>query len=166
MKLLKPLPANRTYEQVLNHYLVEKAIAERLRSANREERKRIYATMYDELFRKVADHSRLIQRDDEQLTRMANKSKFALVRKFLKPSSIFVEFAPGDCRFAMEVANHVKNVYAIDISDQRNHSSIAPNNFSLIIYDGYVLENIPANSVDIVFSDQFIEHLHPCLVLI
>src|SRR5215204_1753951 len=161
MKQLKPLPPNRTFEQVLNHYLVEKAIAERLTNASREERKHIYATMYDELCRQVPDHPRLTRRTDERLTRIANQEKMALVREFLKPASIFVEFAPGDCRFSLEVARYVKTVYAIDISDQRGHSQATPDNFSLIIYDGYQLDQIPGNSVDLVFSDQFLEHLYP-----
>jgi SAM-dependent methyltransferase len=161
IKLRKPLPDKRTYEQILNHYLVEKAIAEKLKNSNREERKLIYATMYDELFKKVPDHSRIIQREDEQRTQIVNKEKLSMVHRFLKPSSIFVEFAPGDCRFAMEVTKYVKIVYAIDISDQRGQNKAIADNFNLIIYDGYNLNKIKEKSVDIIFSDQFIEHLHP-----
>src|SRR4030042_1118942 len=161
MKLLRSLPPNRTLEQLQNHYLVEKTIAKRLKNACRSERKLIYATMYDELFRQVPDHPRLTQRNDERQVRTANKSKLALVREFLTPSSIFVEFAPGDCRFALQVANQVKRVYAIDISDQRDKRNTTPENFTLIIYDGYQLEEIQGNSVDLVFSDQLLEHLHP-----
>ena len=161
MKLLKPLPQDRTYKQVLNHYLVEKAIADKLKSASREERKVIYATMYDELFRQVPDHPRLIRRKDERLTQIENESKLSLVRNFLNASDIFVEFAPGDCRFAMEVARYVKRVYAVDISDQRDQTFAMPRNFSLLIYDGYTLDKIHGSSVDLVFSDQLIEHLHP-----
>lgn len=62
MKLKHPPPPGRTEEQLRNHYLVEKSIAERLKRANREERKRIYREMYDELFRKVPDHPRLTRR--------------------------------------------------------------------------------------------------------
>ena len=40
MELKLPLPPNRTYEQIRNHYEVEKAIVERLKSANREEQKK------------------------------------------------------------------------------------------------------------------------------
>src|SRR6266511_2835190 len=156
MRLLKSPPPNRTFEQIKNHYLVEKAIAERLKSSSREERKLIYATMYNDLFRQVPDHPRLTQRNDEQLTRIANETKLALVREFLNPSSVFVEFASGDCRFAMEVAKHVTTVYAIDISDQRGQSNEIPGNFTLIIYDGYHLEEIEGGSVDIMFSYNLI----------
>src|SRR5262245_59143349 len=161
MKLRKPLPPDRSFEQVRNHYLVEKAIAERLKKASREERKLIYATMYGDLFNQVPDHPRLTQRNDEQLTRAANKSKLEIVSDFLNKSNVFVEFAPGDCRFAIEVAKYVKNVYAVDISDQRSQTDDMPKNFRLIEYDGYSLKEIEENSVDIIFSYNLIEHLHP-----
>jgi hypothetical protein len=63
MELRESLAPDRSYEQVLNHYLVEKAIADKLKEANREERKLIYETMYDELFEKVPDHPRLKRRN-------------------------------------------------------------------------------------------------------
>lgn len=161
MKLKRPLPPNRNYDQVKNHYLVEKAIAEKLKRANRQERKYIYATMYDDLFSKVPDHPRLTRRESDQLTLNANRSKFSIVQSFLNKSATFVEFAPGDCRFSIEVAKHVKFVYGVDISDQHRTNDNFPENFKLLIYDGYNLKGIDDNSVDIVFSDQLIEHFHP-----
>jgi len=160
-KLRRPLPPNRTYEQVRNHYEVEKSLADRLKKADREERKGIYATMYDELFLKVPDHPRLTRRADESLTTRANREKYSVVRRQLGRDTVFAEFAPGDCRFSFHVAPHVKEVYGIDISDQRNPADKAPANFRLIVYDGYDLSEMPDSSIDVVFSDQLIEHFHP-----
>lgn len=161
MKLLKPLPPGRTLEQVQNHYLVEKELAERLKKASRLERKAIYATMYDELFRQVPDHPRLTRREDTAKSQKSNRAKGLLVDKFLHPATVFVEFGAGDCRFALEVAKRVKQVYAVDISAQEGNVPVKPSNFSLIVYDGYELSGIPEDSVDVVFSDQLIEHIHP-----
>ena len=161
MRLKRTLPKNRNLEQIKNHYVVEKAIAERLKKSSHEERKRIYATMYDELFSQVQDHPRLTRREDEQLTKRVNKNKLAILDRFIDKSTIFAEFAPGDCRFAIEVANRVKLSYGIDISDQRNPNDNVPVNFRLIVYDGYSIEEIKDNSIDVLFSDQLIEHLHP-----
>lgn len=161
MKLKLPLPPNRTYEQIKNHYEVEKAIATRLMSANREERKKIYAGMYEELFAKVPDHSRLSRREDESRTHRVNRTKFALIRDSVDKSTVFAEFAPGDCRFIMEVAPLVKQAIGIDISDQRNISDTVPANFTLVVYDGYSLDTVADESVDILFSDQLVEHFHP-----
>lgn len=161
MELKQPTPPGRTYKQILNHYEVEKAIAARLMFATREERKKIYAGMYDELFAKVPDHSRLTRRQDEDETRRANRGKFALIRRFVNSSTVFAEFAPGDCRFVMEVAPKVRQAFGIDISDQRNPDDLVPPNFELIIYDGYELGKPRDESVDILFSDQLVEHFHP-----
>lgn len=163
MKLKKPLPKNRSLGQIMNHYVIEKSIADRIKKANsQEERKRIYVNMYDELFSQVPDHPRLTQREDEQETLRANKNKLSLVFEFIDKSTVIVEFGSGDCRFAMEeLAKHVAFVYGIDISDQRKPNHDAKDNFKLIVYDGYSLENIKENSVDIVFSNQLIEHFHP-----
>lgn len=158
--LRRPLPPNRTFEQLKNHFEVERALALKLKKASREERKRIYGTMYDELFQKVPDHPRLTSRENPQMIDAANRSKFALIKRFIHRETVFVEFAPGDCRFAMSLCSRVKWVYGVDISDQRGAGITCPENFKLIIYDGYNLELDDA-SVDIVFSDQLIEHLHP-----
>jgi len=159
-KLKKKLPGDRTFEQIRNHYEVEKAIATRLKKATREERKIIYQTMYDELFKQVPDHSRLKRREDPKMTAIANQNKLKLIEKFIDKATIFVEFAPGDCRFAMSLCNRARFVYGVDISDQRGQFDNVPNNFELIIYDGYDLQ-MQENSADVVFSDQLIEHLHP-----
>lgn len=159
-KLKKKLPSDRTFEQIRNHYEVEKAIATRLKRATREERKIIYQTMYDELFKQVPDHSRLKRRENPKMTAIVNQNKLKLIEKFIDKSTIFVEFAPGDCRFAISICNRVRFVYGIDISDQRGQLDNVPDNFELIIYDGYDLQ-MQENSADVVFSDQLIEHLHP-----
>lgn len=159
-QLRKPLPQGRTLEQLKNHYEVERALASKLKESSHEERKFIYRTMYDELFQKVPDHPRLTTRESKELTVAANRSKLRLLEKFMDRSKVFVEFAPGDCRFALEVCKYFKFVYGIDISDQRGHIQNVPDNFKLIIYDGYNLA-LKENSVDVVFSDQLIEHLHP-----
>jgi SAM-dependent methyltransferase len=117
--------------------------------------------MYDELFAKVPDHSRLTRRQDEAETRRANRGKFALIRRFLNPSITFAEFAPGDCRFVMEIAPKVRQAFGMDISDQRNPNDRVPPNFELIIYDGYNLDKVRDESMDVLFSDQLVEHFHP-----
>lgn len=160
IKLKRSLPKNRTYEQVKNHYLVEKEIAERIKNAPPKARKRIYATMYDELFTKVPDHPRLTVRDDPELTLHSNNSKFAQLRGLINRSTMFAEFAPSDCKFSIAVCKYVKHVYGIDISDQKNPEDKTPANFTLILYDGYNLDAIIDESIDVLYSEQLIEHFH------
>ncbi len=160
MKLKRNLPKDRNFEQVRKHYEIEKSIAEKLKRANREERKKIFPVMYNELFSRVPDHPRLKARKNADKIQALNRQKVRLVKKYLDDSTVFLEFGPGGCRFASTVCQYVRKVYAVDISDQREENSHFPSNFELIIYDGYNLD-IESGSVDVVFSDQFIEHLHP-----
>ena len=140
MKLRRPLPDNRDFEQVRNHYLVEKAIAEKLKAAGRDERKIIYATMYDDLFKLVPDHPRLSHVACRESVLRSIRSKLSLVDGLIDRSTVFVEFAPGDCKFAVEVAGYVKKVYGVDISCQSGPVDDLTDNFRLILYDGYNLE--------------------------
>ena len=120
MKLLRPLPPDRSYEQIKNHYLLEKSFAERLKNSTREERTKILSIKYDEIFSKVPDHPRLTNRQSDEYTAGAIKNKLILVRKYLDKSITFAEFGPGDCRFAFDIAQRVKFAYGVDIHDQRN----------------------------------------------
>jgi SAM-dependent methyltransferase len=158
MKLRKKLPEGRTYQQVLNHYLVEKELADKLKGADREGRKKIYATMYDELFRRVPDHPRLSMVESSADVQARNLEKLRLLERYLSPQTVFAEFAPGDGTFALSLCSRVKHVYTIDISDQAISKLNRPANFTPIIYDGYTLDH-PAGSIDVAFSDHCIEHL-------
>lgn len=160
MKLLRALPKNRTFAQVKNHYDVEKLLAHKLKHANRDERKIIYQNMYDELFDKVPDHPRLTNRRDKSEINKNNSSKMALLKNILDTNKVVLEFAPGDCNFSYHLCKSAKKVIGVDISDQRKSKHQSPDNFSLVLYDGYDLGLIKDNSIDIVFSDQLIEHLH------
>jgi SAM-dependent methyltransferase len=150
----------RTWQQLRHHYEVEQVLATRLKNAPREARPHIYATMYHELFAQVPDHPRLTRREDPLAIQKRDGRAFKLIRHVIHPGTVFLEFGPGDCRFAFKVCKHVKKVYAVDISPQTGEFASIPANFEFIIYDGYHL-SIPDHSVDIVFSDQLIEHLHP-----
>jgi SAM-dependent methyltransferase len=161
MQLIRPTPPDRSAEQLWNHFQVEKRLADRLKAASREERKRIYESMYDELFRLVPDHPRLTRKQDPEQTRLTNELRLKLLGDWLKPDATVAEFAPGDCRFAATLAGRVRRVYGIDISDQRGAGVVSPSNFSLIVYDGYDTEAIADGSIDLAYSDQLIEHFHP-----
>lgn len=160
MQLRKPLPSNRSYDQVFNHYQVEKRLASKLKQADRRARTEIYSTMYDELFSKVPDHPRLTKRNDEAESRKKVGHRLAFIKRFLKKDEVFVEFASGDGRLLKEAAQHCGKAIGVDISDQRDSNEHFPDNVDVIVYDGYDLSSISNDSVDFIFSDQLIEHLH------
>lgn len=141
-------------------YIVEKELAARLRASKREERTELFKTLYGELFERIPDHCRLTRRDTPEESRRAVDSRMRLLRPVLTPETVFLEVAPGDCRLASAVAEKVKSVVAVDISDQHDPAEQLPANLQLVIYDGYHLA-VPDASVDVAFSYQFLEHLHP-----
>lgn len=152
--------STRSLERLRHHYEVERELAGRLRQSTSAERTTLFATLYGELFERVPDHPRLTRRDTPEDSRRKVASQMRLLAPFLKPDSVLLEFAPGDCRLAAAAAAKVKKVVCVDISDQRSATEQSPPNLELVVYDGYAL-NVPPQSVDICFSYQFLEHLHP-----
>ena len=150
----------RTEAQLANHYLVEKSLADQIRASNREERMALFPILYDELFKRVPDHPRLTRRVSEEEGARTVAARMSILKDFLKPETVFMEIAPGDCQLAAKVAQRVKKVYAADISDQRAPGMAVPSNFEMVVFDGLNLDVQPA-SVDVAFSYQFLEHLHP-----
>jgi len=150
---------SRTPERIHAHYLVERELAARLRDAGKEERRRLYSEVYDELFRRVPDHPQLALKQkgpDRSEVRFA----LSLLKKFLTPDTIYLEIGPGDCALACEVAKLVKYVYAIDVSSEVTKDLVIPPNCELAVSDGSSIP-VAANSIDLAFSDQLMEHLHP-----
>ncbi len=116
--------------------------------------------MYDELFAKVPDHPRLVQREKDRAERERSIDwNLAQLRPYLDPGCVFLEMGAGDCALAARVASIASRVYALDISDQSGGKPL-PGNCEIVISDGRSVD-VPARSVDVAFSDQLMEHLHP-----
>jgi SAM-dependent methyltransferase len=150
----------RTPERLRAHYLVERALADRVRAAaDFDERRRIVSGMYDELFAKVPDHPRLVQGDRAAERERDVRWNLAQLAPWLTPGCTFLEMGAGDCALAARAAEIAERVYAIDISDQTGGRTL-PANCTLVISDGRSVD-VPEGSVDVAFSDQLMEHLHP-----
>lgn len=153
---------NRTLDQLKRHYEVERELAARLRSSTQEERAALFKELYTELFERVPDHPRLTRRESPEESQRKVEGQMRLLRPFLKSGATLVEFAPGDCRLAIRACETAGNVIGVDISDQRSDADMAtaPAHFELAVYDGYSLD-LPDQCADVIFSYQFLEHLHP-----
>ena len=152
--------SHRTKDQLRKHYEIEKDLASKLKNSTFEQRKKLYSTLYDELFHLVPDHPQLlrIQSDKELKKNIRRKLKF--ISRFLEKEHSFLEIGPGDCNLAIHVSKKVKYGFAVDVTKKLVDESIFPSNFRFFISDGV---NIPLsqNSIDIAYSNQLIEHLHP-----
>lgn len=147
-------------EQIKEHYEIEKELASRLRNASKQERKQLYAKAYDEMLRRVPYHPMLTRKSSPEERAADASMQMKLLKPFLKKGSTFLEVGPGDCALSFEVAKIVKQVYAIDVSDEMTRNGSAPENFSLILSDGCSVP-LGKDSVDLAYSNQLMEHLHP-----
>ena len=151
----------RSPERLRHHYEVEKEIADRLRATrDRAERAPILASMYAELFARVPDHPRLTVQRDPQAEAQQVRRLLALLAPHLRSDTEYVEFGAGTCALALAVCPSVRRVRVVEIADQVPSGARRPPNFELVLYDGGD-PGIAPDSIDVVFSEQFVEHLHP-----
>jgi SAM-dependent methyltransferase len=139
---------------------VERLLADRLRQASKEARRTLYPTVYDELLRSVPDHPlNHLQRAPDDVARDV-RYYLDMLSPFLRSESAFLEVGAGDCALSLAVARKVKRVYAVDVSAEITAHVVPPTNFQLVLSDGTSIP-VPAGSIDLAFSNQLMEHLHP-----
>jgi SAM-dependent methyltransferase len=148
-----------TPEQVREHYEIEKALADRLRHSARGERTQLYQHLYDELFRRVPHHPMLQRREDDRARENAVAVRMALVQRFLRPDTVFLDIGAGDCSLSREVARRVRHCYALDVSEELVDRR-GPPNMQTILSDGCSIP-VPPGSVTVAYSCQLMEHVHP-----
>ena len=85
--------------------------------------------------------------------------ELAFARRFVTADSIVAEIGPGRCHLAIALAAHCRQMYVIDVADMSGSGPKA-SNFKHILTDG-IHVSLPDRSVDVVISDQLMEHLHP-----
>ena len=159
MSVMRNDSCSMTMDEIRSLYELEKVLAARLRSANRLERRTLYQAVYEELYRQAPFHpmlTRKANRDDSLKIRQS----IACLHRLLRAGSTVLEVGAGDCRVAFEVAAHVGRVYGLEVSRTISDNAATPANFELLISDGIEIP-LPNESVDLVFSDQLMEHLHP-----
>ena len=142
------------------HYRIERELADRLRNASREERSTLYAAVYDELFRRLPAHPQLASKQDPAARAAEVASQMAALRRFLTPRTTLLEIGAGDCALSLAAAPQVQRAIALDVSANITQGVAAPTNFSLLLSDGRGIP-VPAGSIDVAYSNQLMEHLHP-----
>ncbi len=151
---------SRTTQQLREHYEIEKELADRLRSASKQERRHLYSSLYDELYRRVPSHPQLTRKSSPLETMRAVSLELKFLRPFVNRDITFLEIGPGDCALAVEMTKLAKQVYAVDVSEEITKSLTRPPNFQLMLSDGSSVP-LPQSSVDVAYSNQLMEHLHP-----
>lgn len=150
----------RTPDRIRFHYNIERGLADKLRQASSSERGKLYSSVYNELFESVPDHEQLQMKGSDEATRRETARQFGVLKNFVRKGDTYCEIGSGDCALAIEVAKHVRKCYAVDVSTVITEKVKFPQNLSLILSDGTSIP-VPEGTVDVVYSNQLMEHLHP-----
>jgi len=158
--MARPGVMARSQEQVVEHYQIEKALAQKLRQASREERRGLYTEVYDELLKRVRHHPLLHARRTAEDVKRTVDEQLARLEPYIGPDTVFLEVGAGGCQLSLALTSRVKRVIAVDVSNEITAHVKPPPNFELVISNG---TNIPVapGSIDVAFSNQLMEHLHP-----
>jgi ubiquinone/menaquinone biosynthesis C-methylase UbiE len=150
----------RDLNSLRDHFEIEKELAERLRNAPADQRRTMYRDVYNELFHRVADHPQNRRKADPAGQRAATLWQWRLLSHFISPKSAYLEVGAGDGHLAMQVAKKAKAAYAVDVSEVIASGNDTPVNFSWVLTDGVRIP-IATASVNVAYSNQLMEHLHP-----
>src|SRR5581483_1862819 len=157
---MKRAHEQRTPEQLKEHYAIEKELANKLRATVREQRKELYATIYDEFNRRVPFYAELSQQQAQQTSATLGSPQWRFLRRFLRKDTIFLEIGAGTCATSLTATRFVKKVYAQEVSEEIIKSVQGPKNFQALLFDGFSISP-PPESASVAYSDQVMEHIHP-----
>lgn len=141
-------------------YHVERSLRHQLEAATPGVRRTLYRQLYDERLALLPDHPLLVRAHDPSARAAAAEQQIRLLRRLAGPRSVVVEIGPGDCEVSVGIAPAVSSVIALDVSRGLVMRLDLPRNVRFAMYDGVELP-LPPESVDLVYSNQVLEHLHP-----
>jgi SAM-dependent methyltransferase len=144
-----------THDNTHEQCVFETRIATKLRNATPTERKRLYNEVYGEYFEAFPEALRPAH--DNPGSNVAYELAFA--KRFVSSDAIVAEVGPGRCEFAIALATYCKCIYAVDVTDLSPGES-RPANFRHVLTNGIQIP-LPDYSVNMVISNQLMEHLHP-----
>ncbi len=149
----------RSAERITAHYLVERRLADNLRTSTKCERENgAYNRLYDTLLNEIYDHPRRAASHDPSDDYADRQVR--LLRRELRPDDVFLDIGGGDCRIALSVAPHVSKSIVVDVSDALVPKDIKATNFEFVKNRCADIP-VPDESVSFIYSNQVLEHIHP-----
>ena len=150
-----------TPAQVRQHYEIERELSDRLRAAgSREERSRLYGEVYRELHERIGHHPLVRQAEDPHAQATAVAPQVRLLRGFVSRQTAFCELGAGDAAVARTLAPLVSSAIALDVTDAYLRGANPDGNFQFRVFDGFD-PGLPPGSIDVAYSRDLVEHLHP-----
>jgi SAM-dependent methyltransferase len=151
---------SRSLDQLREHYEIERELASRLRASSRSDRGKLYGLVYDELFQRVPLHPQVTRKADPVAAAALVETQVRMLARFLKQESTFLEVGAGDCALSVAVAARVRDVFAVDVSEEIVRRLDLPENVEVRLSNGTSIP-VPPGSINVAFSNQLMEHLHP-----
>jgi len=148
----------RSTERLLAHFQLETSLATRLRHAPRDERPVLYQQLYDTLFSALPDHPQNTKTRELGSDRITQQ--LGMLLPLLPERGHYLEIGCGDAALTFAMAPHCTAAYGVDVTDRLIDCSAAPPNFGFVRTSGVTID-LPAGFVDLVYSNQLTEHLHP-----
>jgi len=147
-------------EHIRQHYMLEKNLAQRILKSAREDRTRVAIEAYDELFSSIPWHPLLNFPQEKEQRRLAEQRIF--FEHLVGPDSDILDIGAGTGYWIRYLAGKTTGrCVGVDVSEIiLTRRPDDPPNLELYIADATELR-FPADSFDVVFSSQLIEHLHP-----
>lgn len=138
-----------------DHFLLEKQLADELRSSNASDRKVLYQKLYTKLFSTYPEIATNLHSSEHD--RIAWQIK--LIKRLYDKDKIFLEIGAGDCLLSKQLAKHFKKIVAYEVASSIPFIADKPDNLEIRIFNGVDM-NEEKESVDIIYSNQVFEHLH------
>jgi SAM-dependent methyltransferase len=157
-RVIKAYGEKRSEERIRFHYETETMLAKKLMNSRKEVRSNLYKECYEELFQTVHDHPQITNKYDNDADLV--KRRLRMLLPMLDKDSTLLEIGAGDCRLSIAAAPHVRRVIALDVSPAIMFRNDVPPNVTPCLSDGTSIPVVP-DSVDVAYSDQLMEHLHP-----
>jgi SAM-dependent methyltransferase len=148
-------------EQLRQHFEIERALAARLRGAtDKAERRALYGEVYRERSELIPHHPLVAQAGDAAAREIAVAPQVRLLSRFVAPDSSFCELGAGDGAVARALGPRVRSAVAFDVTDALALPDDESAHFSFRVFDGFELP-LPPDSIDVAYSNDVVEHLHP-----
>lgn len=160
--LKEKIPANwgLSEDEIVKIFEEEQRQSDKLRNASPGERKKIYSSVYDAYFSNLPFHPQFKLKSNLLAAESRIKHQVQIIKHFASISKVFMEVGAGDCSLSLAMAKYFKKVYPMEVSEEITAGINFPENIELIIFDGFDIP-LGSESVDLAFSNQLMEHLHP-----
>ena len=163
-EIIKKVPDFLNYltdDQLYKIYKSEVKHSNRLRISDSNKRKSIYKEVYEDYYNELPFHPAFKVKNDYKIQKSRLDFQLNKIIPIVKKHQVFVEVGAGDCALSKQLSAYVSKVYALEISKTyASQNNKIPPNMEIIIFDGFNFPFEP-NSIDIIYSNQLIEHLHP-----